>query len=152
YDLDEIAVRLADGADYEGLTALIAADLAPARLAAGPNAADLGSATSGRNARSSRFPGSSIGPRIADGTGGLPQPPRSAPHATEPPADAPATREHFTAPGSKRSNPHDGHERVDTRGAVEYWLARDPTMTAPAIAEKIGKHPRTVYRHMPRAN
>ncbi|MFB9416039.1 hypothetical protein ACFFSQ_48740, partial [Dactylosporangium matsuzakiense] len=32
YDLDEIAVRLADGADYEGLTALIAADLAPARL------------------------------------------------------------------------------------------------------------------------
>ncbi|GGM15295.1 hypothetical protein ACFFX1_03950 [Dactylosporangium sucinum] len=34
YDLDEIALRLADGADYDGLTALIAADLAPARLAA----------------------------------------------------------------------------------------------------------------------
>src|SRR4051794_22406169 len=33
YDLDEIAVRLADGADYDGLTALIAADLAPERLA-----------------------------------------------------------------------------------------------------------------------
>ncbi|MEV4515337.1 hypothetical protein AB0K00_41065 [Dactylosporangium sp. NPDC049525] len=33
YDLDEIAVRLADGADYDGLTALIAADLSPARLA-----------------------------------------------------------------------------------------------------------------------
>lgn len=33
YDLDEIAVRLADGADYDGLTALIAADLAPTRLA-----------------------------------------------------------------------------------------------------------------------
>ena len=33
YDLDEIAERLADGADYDGLTALIAADLAPARLA-----------------------------------------------------------------------------------------------------------------------
>jgi hypothetical protein len=33
YDLDEIAVRLADGADYDGLTALIAADLTPARLA-----------------------------------------------------------------------------------------------------------------------
>ncbi|MFG2043934.1 hypothetical protein [Dactylosporangium sp. NPDC048998] len=32
YDLDEIAVRLADGADYDGLTALIAADLSPARL------------------------------------------------------------------------------------------------------------------------
>lgn len=33
YDLDEIAVRLADGADYDGLTALIAADLHPARIA-----------------------------------------------------------------------------------------------------------------------
>ena len=32
YDLDEIATRLADGADYDGLTALIAADLAPSRL------------------------------------------------------------------------------------------------------------------------
>nr|BFE56428.1 hypothetical protein GCM10020063_009540 [Dactylosporangium thailandense] len=32
YDLDEIAVRLADGADYDGLTKLIAADLAPTRL------------------------------------------------------------------------------------------------------------------------
>lgn len=32
YDLDEIAVRLADSADYDGLTALIGADLAPDRL------------------------------------------------------------------------------------------------------------------------
>jgi hypothetical protein len=32
YDIDEIATRLADGADYDGLTALIAADLAPERL------------------------------------------------------------------------------------------------------------------------
>jgi hypothetical protein len=36
YDLEEIATRLADSADYAGLTALIAADLAPARLAAAP--------------------------------------------------------------------------------------------------------------------
>src|SRR5207253_9808640 len=36
YDLDEIATRLANGADYDGLTALIAADLAPARLAIEP--------------------------------------------------------------------------------------------------------------------
>ncbi|MGI5236467.1 hypothetical protein [Dactylosporangium sp. CA-139066] len=34
YDLDEIAVRLADGADYDGLTALIGAALTPDRLAA----------------------------------------------------------------------------------------------------------------------
>src|SRR5256714_1562986 len=32
YDLDEIAARLTGSADYEGLTALIAADLAPTRL------------------------------------------------------------------------------------------------------------------------
>ncbi len=36
YDLEEIATRLADSADYSGLTALIAVDLAPARLAAAP--------------------------------------------------------------------------------------------------------------------
>lgn len=35
YDLDEIARRLAEQADYGGLTALIAADLAPARVLAG---------------------------------------------------------------------------------------------------------------------
>jgi hypothetical protein len=40
YDLDEIAARLAAGADYAGLTALIAADLEPSRLApAAPAAA-----------------------------------------------------------------------------------------------------------------
>ncbi len=33
YDLEEIAARLAEQADYDGLTSLIAADLAPARLA-----------------------------------------------------------------------------------------------------------------------
>jgi hypothetical protein len=36
YDLDEIAVRLTNGADYAGLTSLIAADLTPARLAVDP--------------------------------------------------------------------------------------------------------------------
>ncbi|MEJ3741738.1 hypothetical protein WEI85_00350 [Actinomycetes bacterium KLBMP 9797] len=36
YDLDEIAARLAQQADYDTLTALIAADLAPARLAPAP--------------------------------------------------------------------------------------------------------------------
>ncbi|MFI6759858.1 hypothetical protein ACIBF5_12055 [Micromonospora sp. NPDC050417] len=35
YDLDEIARRLAERADYDGLTALIAADLSPARVLAG---------------------------------------------------------------------------------------------------------------------
>jgi hypothetical protein len=35
YDLDQIAARLAAGADYDGLTALLAVDLTPARIAAG---------------------------------------------------------------------------------------------------------------------
>ncbi|MEG3635534.1 hypothetical protein [Micromonospora palythoicola] len=35
YNLDEIAARLADAADYEGLTALIAVDLTPSNIAAG---------------------------------------------------------------------------------------------------------------------
>jgi hypothetical protein len=38
YDLGEIAARLADSADYDTLTALINADLAPARLTAGISA------------------------------------------------------------------------------------------------------------------
>jgi hypothetical protein len=33
YDLDQVAARIADRADYDGLTALLAADLTPARLA-----------------------------------------------------------------------------------------------------------------------
>jgi hypothetical protein len=45
YDLDEIATRLADNADYAGLTSLIAADLAPERLAVPP-------ASRGRRGRS----------------------------------------------------------------------------------------------------
>lgn len=36
YDLDEIAARLQTGADYDGLTALLAADLDPIRVAAFP--------------------------------------------------------------------------------------------------------------------
>ncbi len=39
YDLDEIATRLADGADYDGLTYLIGADLVPARLTTEPKPA-----------------------------------------------------------------------------------------------------------------
>ena len=36
YDLDKIAERLADSADYDGLTALIGRDLAPERIAGAP--------------------------------------------------------------------------------------------------------------------
>jgi hypothetical protein len=39
YDLDEIAQRLADGADYDGLTGILAAELVPARLHSGTDPA-----------------------------------------------------------------------------------------------------------------
>lgn len=50
YDLDEIASRLAGRADYDGLTTLIAADLAPERLAPNMPPAALGAAPRQRGA------------------------------------------------------------------------------------------------------
>lgn len=52
YDLDEIAARLADRADYDGLTSLIAADLAPERLA--PNGLTVRGEISTRDKRAQR--------------------------------------------------------------------------------------------------
>jgi hypothetical protein len=54
YDLDEIAARLAAQADYDGLTALIAADLAPARLAPDGSLAERPPARRGRKATPSQ--------------------------------------------------------------------------------------------------
>lgn len=44
YDLDEVAARLAAGADYDGLAALLAADLTPDRLAGGAETVALAEA------------------------------------------------------------------------------------------------------------
>jgi hypothetical protein len=41
YDLDEIAARLAAGADYDGLTGILAAELVPARLHSGDQGAPV---------------------------------------------------------------------------------------------------------------
>jgi hypothetical protein len=54
YDLDEIASRLADRADYDGLTSLIAADLAPERLA--PNGLTVQGQITTRDKRGQRTP------------------------------------------------------------------------------------------------
>ncbi len=48
YDLDRIAAELAAGADYAGLTALLAADLTPARLTTSARAATAPRATTGQ--------------------------------------------------------------------------------------------------------
>jgi hypothetical protein len=86
YDLDEIATRLADNADYDGLTAIIATDLAPARLAAG-----MPVARRGRKGRGQPLPGPlpmldnalTAGPNRADGQPALPA---GAPRADTSPA------------------------------------------------------------------
>ncbi|GAA5184232.1 hypothetical protein GCM10023322_25280 [Rugosimonospora acidiphila] len=59
YDLDEIATRLADGADYDGLTALIAADLTPARLGLDGSTLD-GSTLDGSTLDGSTLDGSAL--------------------------------------------------------------------------------------------
>jgi hypothetical protein len=61
YDLDEIAGRLAEGADYAGLTALLAADLDPARVTA--------TAVPGRRRRSGTGPAGVPVPASLPGTG-----------------------------------------------------------------------------------
>jgi hypothetical protein len=75
YDLDEIANRLAARADYDGLTALIAADLAPARLAAslgalvGSDLPALAGPGPDAGVRSDDGPGPDAGVRSDDGPG-----------------------------------------------------------------------------------
>jgi hypothetical protein len=65
YDLDEIATRLADGADYDGLTALIAADLAPARLGL-----DVSALPTGAGAGAPHLPAPDEGTPPEESTGG----------------------------------------------------------------------------------
>ncbi|MFI7208070.1 hypothetical protein [Micromonospora aurantiaca (nom. illeg.)] len=87
YDLDEIAARLADTADYDGLASLIAADLTPARIATG--------AERRQRRRFGRWPVRARRPGSV-----TPLPPRDDPPATpvapqrSRPADTPATRPH----------------------------------------------------------
>jgi hypothetical protein len=88
YDLDEIATRLADNADYAGLTALIAADLAPERLAVSP-------APRGRRGRSA-IPTTPLpaqlapAPELTPGPAPTPEP-ASAPELTQGPGPVPGT-------------------------------------------------------------
>ncbi|GAA3302555.1 hypothetical protein Dvina_51415 [Dactylosporangium vinaceum] len=103
YDLDHIADRLADQADYDGLTALISDDLTPARLAAVPAAPRRRPRPWWRRART----GAEIPavPAAAE-----PAPPFADPHAvpvTLPPAAgtparaaAPAAASNVRAPGA----------------------------------------------------
>ncbi|WP_406106270.1 hypothetical protein [Micromonospora globbae] len=84
YDLDKIAARLAETADYDGLSTLIAADLTPARIATG--AGQRQQRRLGRRPRRTGRPGSATEP--------LPphdDPPHAAPAEPEPSA-APAAQ------------------------------------------------------------
>ncbi|MGI5521468.1 hypothetical protein ACQEUX_10965 [Micromonospora sp. CA-259024] len=124
YDLDEIAVRLAEQADYDGLTALIAADLAPARVLAGnlpavgrrrrwrrsgqPDAVALASAARllvdapGRLVAHAPEPLMDAAP-AADGASGGSSPPESARDAIEQANATDQSGDGAERPGSERS-------------------------------------------------
>ncbi|MER7283948.1 hypothetical protein ABT369_57005, partial [Dactylosporangium sp. NPDC000244] len=155
YDLDEIAVRLADGADYDGLTALIAADLAPAQLG---------------SAEPSTLPGHNVDtpdtlPKALEADPDLrrltPADHAAAEQLASPddtPRPDPDTDAHAAsqAPAARTASPssNDAGATVAatpaTRQAIDELLSTDPTMTVTAIAAKIGRTPRTVYRNLPK--
>ncbi|MEU5554106.1 hypothetical protein ABZ738_30465 [Micromonospora sp. NPDC047793] len=161
YDLDEIAQRLAATADYAGLTTLFAADLAPETIIARQQA--------GRRRRWWRRSGDTGAAPSATPT---PVPPRRASSAPGPAEQKqqPATDTHSTtAPDDRKSAPtpcpgtstgpstaggpasDNGEATVpsSTAEAVAYWLRIDPDLAPEALAEKIGRSLRSVYRHLP---
>jgi hypothetical protein len=117
YDLDEIATRLADNADYTGLTALIAADLAPERLAVPP-------APEGRRGRRGRT--------TIQATP-LPALLTSAPAPTPPPAPE-LTRAAAPAPGTDLVP-------VTDRPASERLASERPLTDRPAPESSVTERP-----------
>jgi hypothetical protein len=72
-------------------------------------------------------------------------------------SDAPASPTPFDelpqqarpATGGKKPRTDDEQPPTDTAGAVAYWHRRDPTLSVPEVADKIGKSARTVRRYWP---
>lgn len=123
YDLDEIAVRLAAAADYDGLTALIADDLTPARLAArldkgnrAKSAADADpSTTAGDGMRAPSQDRVSV--KVSDTRGANDRPKRQS-------------------------------RRASTANQVQRLRDRQPDLPVSVIARKVGVNERTVLRHL----
>jgi hypothetical protein len=96
YDLDEIATRLAAQADYQTLTALIGADLAPARLAAA-------STTPAEHTPSG--PARTTGLAPSAPSSATDPPPDEAQHGRQPPLDVPAGVSSPVGPAGTRQAP-----------------------------------------------
>ncbi|MEU9507140.1 hypothetical protein AB0D32_12755 [Micromonospora sp. NPDC048170] len=173
YDLDEIAARLSATADYNGLTTLLAADLAPERIITANNA--------GRRRRWCRREGYAETPRAAEPTASSPPPPAQSAAAdgwrarmSEPTRDQEITcgDQHLPAESHDGVSPLDeptaanpaaesasGKDNADNGGksevpqgtaeAVAYWLRKEPNMDPELLAEKVGRSLRSVYRYLP---
>jgi hypothetical protein len=132
YDLDLIAGRLAAGADYDGLTALIGADLTPTRLAA---VGDI--------------------PPVVPASVAAPQPASepatpSATVADGNPPDGPPDGPPTPPPGRtvKAARPATG-AASDTAKKVARWHARMPDATHAELAAKARVSVRSVERYRP---
>ncbi|WP_223884572.1 hypothetical protein [Micromonospora craniellae] len=152
YDLDEIAQRLAATADYAGLTTLFAADLAPETIIARQHA---GRRRRWWDRRPSATP-TTVPPQRAPSAPGpaeQKQQPATDTHPTSAPDDrksvptpCPSTS---TGPSTAGGPASDHGEPTSTAEAVAYWLRKEPDLAPEALAEKIGRSLRSVYRHLP---
>jgi hypothetical protein len=151
YDLDEIAGRLAAGADYDGLTALIAAELTPARLADDGAAGVAAGALIATGTRSAILADRSESASVAEdtkinsvdlGVGTTDTPAADLPKpATSVPEQA------ANLPVSARSKPRTSG-RPSGATQVAKIAAKMPTPDAVKIAAKTGLSLRTVRRHL----
>ncbi|MFF5229993.1 hypothetical protein [Dactylosporangium sp. NPDC000521] len=126
YDLGQVAARLADAADYDGLTALIAADLTADRLAA-PNATP----TTAPAAAAPPVPTADEAPPVTVDA--------AAPAPIEAPAAPKAAPVKAPAKASKR--------QPSAAARVASAVARSPRASDATIAARLGLSEATVKRH-----
>ena len=159
YDLDQIAHQLAAAADYDALTALVAADLQPDRLTGRPGGecvtptppgstpfpVETGGGTTATTMP--HTPDVTIGHNVSAAPARPPARARDLGAAETWPAAAisPPRAEAGTNPPPAASVV----DRRETAAAVAYWHQRHPDMHPADIAARIGRSERTVRRHWP---
>lgn len=131
YDLDVIAARLAASADYDGLTAVIAADLVPARLTAAP----IGDGQQPETEPDSEPDASAALPPDSDGDSST---------DTEA-ANGPDTEQQ---PDRPRRRPRGRTARRDTTAAkIARLRAKHPDISRADVARRLKVSTRTVARY-----
>jgi hypothetical protein len=163
YDLDQVAARIAQRADYDGLTALLAADLTPARLARrdelAPAPVRAGDDLDALVVATAPAPSPAAGPAVNR--------PRWRPSVARRPrrmaARQPAINVTVVAPdrAHRPANPAatDGRSKsakkaatrpATTADAVAAALAKKPAMTQADVAAALNLGERTVRRYWPK--